>query len=175
MAQVKPIEAQPVQAQPVQAQPIQGQVVVTTQGVQAPHPMMGSTVERWGGGLFSCFDDINSCLMACCCPCVSVGQIGAFAVAPSGQPENQVHCCAFCCGWLVCSYCRCCIGAYGRGELVKKISAKQQAPEQPSFFMDAALHWCCSCCVISQELRAKDQFQKAYGALGAPDNAEMER
>ncbi|KAL2912329.1 hypothetical protein HK105_208176 [Polyrhizophydium stewartii] len=97
-------------------------------------------------GLFDCFGDFGTCLMACFCPCVVYGQ-------NQQRAENKDGSCMDCCIY----YCAAefgfhsCIGCYGRGKIKERTNVVND-----SSMGDCFTHLCCAPCALTQEKRELD-------------------
>ena len=54
--------------------------------------------DRWSSGICDCFQDCATCLAACCCPFIAIGQLyeRVLKVPPSCTP-TRVPCSTHCC------------------------------------------------------------------------------
>ncbi|KAE9607541.1 putative PLAC8 motif-containing protein [Lupinus albus] len=97
----------------------------------------------WTTGLCGCFEDLGSCCMTCCFPCITFGQNaevvekGRSSCASAGMIFCVLSSCGF--GWLYSYTYR------------SKLRGIYSLPEEPC--IDLCVHCCCSCCAISQEYR----------------------
>ncbi|KAI8896451.1 hypothetical protein BC833DRAFT_528245 [Globomyces pollinis-pini] len=91
-------------------------------------------------GLFDCFDNLGTCLLSWCCPCVVYGQNQAAL-------KNGDGCFVSGCTFVLATYCGChsCIGAYGRGII------RENRGIEGGFVGDCLTHLCCTACALTQE------------------------
>ncbi|KAF9625559.1 hypothetical protein IFM89_024332 [Coptis chinensis] len=54
---------------PVNSNPLSNNNNGTTVSVVSKHPV------PWSTGFCNCFDDISTCCLTCCCPCITFGRI----------------------------------------------------------------------------------------------------
>ena len=98
--------------------------------------------EPWKAGFCDCFDDLSSCLLSFCVPCVQFG-FNAQKIDGSGCFGA---CCMYCC-CMMCGGYQCAIGG------AKRTSMRNQYMLEESCCCDCGVHWCCPCCALSQEAR----------------------
>ena len=53
--------------------------------------------DRWSSGICDCFQDCATCLAACCCPFIAIGQLyeRVLKVLPSCTLGTAAHCCVW--------------------------------------------------------------------------------
>ena len=98
--------------------------------------------EQWKAPFFGCFDDMSSCILSFCVPCVQYG-FNAAKIDGSG-------CFGACCMYACCMMCggyQCAIGG------AKRTSMRNQYMLEESCCCDCCVHWCCCWCALSQEAR----------------------
>ncbi|KAB2633706.1 cell number regulator 2-like [Pyrus ussuriensis x Pyrus communis] len=121
------------QAAPPQAVPPQA----ATYGYQQQGP------PQWTTGLCGCFEDPGSCMMTCCCPCITFGQNAEII-------DKGTTSCAF--GGLIyfaLAYVGCaCLYSFS---FRSKLRGLYALPEDPC--ADCCVHCLLPCCAISQEYR----------------------
>jgi len=113
----------------------------------------------WSSGICACCDDMQSCLIGFCCPCVLFGKNVEFLEGRSWTGPCLVHfllwsvvtgiCCSITEGSLVgllCSLVSCYACGYRRA-----VRAKYNLEEAPCG--DFAIHLFCHMCAICQEYR----------------------
>ncbi|KAI8928111.1 PLAC8 family-domain-containing protein [Entophlyctis helioformis] len=97
-------------------------------------------------GLFDCFGDIGTFIVACFVPCVTYGQNQQRA---NNKDSCFVDGCIYCC----CMPCLSpCIGTYGRGKVADRVNVDN------NMLGDFAAHCCCLPCALTQESRELDRF-----------------
>merc|ERR1711959_42488 len=103
--------------------------------------MGDSMIERYGGSLFSCMDEVGTCAYTCCCPACAFGSV---------QEHVGDNCFVCCCAWAVCSACAPCIHASQRDKVEMKLGG------QPKGLVGqlCCTTFCCWPCAICQEKRA---------------------
>ena len=101
--------------------------------------------EPWKAPFCGCFDDLSSCLLSFCCPCVQYG-FNAQRIDGSG-------CFGACCMYACCMMCAGYQCAIGGG---KRTSMRNQYMLEESCCCDCCVHWCCCWCALSQEARELD-------------------
>ena len=97
--------------------------------------------EPWKAPFCGCFDDLSSCCLSFCLPCVQYGY-NASKIDGSGF-------CGACSRYALCMVC-CCQCTMG-GD--KRTTMRHQYMLQESCCWDCCVHWCCCCCALSQEAR----------------------
>ncbi|PIA63574.1 hypothetical protein AQUCO_00201130v1 [Aquilegia coerulea] len=94
---------------------------------------------QWTTGLHDCCDDPSSCLLTCCCPCITFGQIAE--IIDEGTTSWNRACCIYyslsSCSWLYASMYR------------SKLRRMYSLREEPC--SDGVVHCCCCVCSITQE------------------------
>jgi len=98
--------------------------------------------EPWQAPFCGCFDDLSSCILSFCVPCVQFG-FNAAKIDGSG-------CFGACCMYACCMMCggyQCAIGG------AKRTSMRNQYMLEESCCCDCCVHWCCCFCALSQEAR----------------------
>jgi len=137
--------------------------------MQVAMPMQTAVVIQqqspsWSSGWCDCFNDLNSCLLACFCPCVLFGMtysVTNAAVWGNGVPpdetckQNMGSCLlGGCCFVLLANlggafplFC----GCWNRGNLRAKLGITQG--DCSSCMGDCCIWFCCPCCAMTQEWR----------------------
>jgi len=163
---MQPMGMQPMGMQPMGMQPIISQPVMMAQPVyQAPQYITSTGMAARPGdegrkkaanimanGLFSCFDDCESCLYATLCPCCAVGT--------NVERTGQGSCALWGFLYLVGLYfqCPCVCGMISR----EKVQQAARVPVTP--VENCLLHTFCICCAIAQEGRATKALRDASTA-----------
>ncbi|XP_043717803.1 protein PLANT CADMIUM RESISTANCE 7-like [Telopea speciosissima] len=99
--------------------------------------------EPWSTGLFDCFQDPNNCLITCCCPCVSFGQIAEVV------DRGQSSCAMAGITWYALAICHCaCLYSCTFRTKLRALYSLQEDP-----CADCLVHWCCMGCALCQEFR----------------------
>ncbi|XP_010269384.1 PREDICTED: cell number regulator 1-like [Nelumbo nucifera] len=117
------------------------------QGVPVPVPpplQAPGAPGPWSTGLCHCCDDPAICLVTCCCPCVTFGQIAEIV------NRGSLPCSASCVIYgmlqaipsLSCLYSSC---------YRSKLRAQYDLEEAPC--VDSLVHLCCEACALCQEYR----------------------
>uniref|UniRef100_A0A7S0WN92 Uncharacterized protein n=1 Tax=Chlamydomonas leiostraca TaxID=1034604 RepID=A0A7S0WN92_9CHLO len=105
-------------------------------------PSNGKTLPQgvFSSGLCSCFDDMGSCIITCCVPCVTYGQ-------NVERLQNGSGFFGACLLYYCCACCACFFAGGTRGQLRQKYGLK----EDPC--SDCCVHCWCSPCGLCQEAR----------------------
>ncbi|XP_031492651.1 cell number regulator 2-like [Nymphaea colorata] len=106
-----------------------------------PHP---SASGPWSTGLCHCFDDPSNCLITCCCPCITFGQIAEIVdrgSTPCGAAGSLYGLIMLSTG-LACLYS--CVYR-------SKLRAQYGLVESP--LADCLAHFLCEPCALCQEYR----------------------
>ncbi|KAI8901723.1 hypothetical protein BC833DRAFT_576406 [Globomyces pollinis-pini] len=91
-------------------------------------------------GVFDCFSNCGTCVLAWFCPCVVYGQNQAALKNGDGWVvDSALYLAAACCG------CNSCLGAVGRDKIRESRGIEGQ------FITDCLLHTCCVPCTLTQE------------------------
>mmetsp|Transcript_46557 Transcript_46557/g.53969 ORF Transcript_46557/g.53969 Transcript_46557/m.53969 type:complete len:159 (+) Transcript_46557:37-513(+) len=116
-------------------QPMPNTVVYHTNQPQGFQP------GEWNSGLFGCFSDIPSCLMATFLPCVQYGT--------NYQAVHKDGCCVQGCLFV-------CLSGCGLGCLIHmglRQAIRTKFNINPDGMPDLIATCCCACCAIAQEAR----------------------
>ncbi|KAI8901701.1 PLAC8 family-domain-containing protein [Globomyces pollinis-pini] len=138
-----PQQGYPQQGYPQQGYPQQPQQGYPQQGY--PQQQMMTTDNKspngeFHKGLFDCFSNCGTCLLAWCCPCVVYGQNMQAAQQKEGCfADAAVYFCVAALG------CNSCLGAYGRDIVRESRGIEGQ------FITDCLVHACCVPCALTQE------------------------
>ncbi|KAJ0037258.1 hypothetical protein Pint_23301 [Pistacia integerrima] len=101
------------------------------------------TEGQWSTGLYDCCHDPSNCLITCCCPCITFGQVAEIIdrgnTACKLQGLVYYAMAAIGCGWL-----------YG-GAYRSKLRRLFSLPEAPC--RDWVVHCFCCICSLTQEYR----------------------
>ena len=105
--------------------------------------------------VFGCFGDCNSCLLACCCPCISFANIQSQIQGNTiviGRQEWAANCCVYFLGAA--------LGGVGAGVLTMIITTGLVGFQRKEFrqtydipgddLQDFFCACCCQCCVLAQ-------------------------
>ncbi|KAK1390093.1 protein PLANT CADMIUM RESISTANCE 2-like [Heracleum sosnowskyi] len=115
-----------------------------------PPPITGVPLQyssepaMWSTGLFDCLSDFPQCVVTCCCPCISFGQIaeildkGSTSCVTSGALYALI---------TLVSGCGCMYSCFYR----TKIRKQYMLEERPCG--DCLVHLCCELCALCQEHR----------------------
>lgn len=106
-------------------------------------PYNGPPVGTWTTGLCGCFEDIGSCCMTCCCPCIIFGQNAE--VIDKGRTSCSIAALIF----YGLSYIG--FGCLYSYTYRSKLRGLYSLPEEPC--MDLCIHCFCTHCAICQEYR----------------------
>jgi len=99
----------------------------------------------WSSSFFGCFAPVDTCLMTCCCPCVTFGRTHhRLQKSPTLEGYSPVN--ATCLGfWL--SGCVCLPWLF---QLIQKGEVRDKYNLTGEFAIDAAKACCCLCCDLIQ-------------------------
>ena len=123
-----------------------------------------SKIDELGGGLFSCFDDIEICAITCLVPCVTWGQI----IEGTNQGEMIIHAALVAC--VPCWHP--CVTAITTDKIETQLGGQPKG-----FVTQCCCYCCCGPCTFCQVARAVKKA-KATGLIkprGAPAVDEMEK
>jgi Cys-rich protein (TIGR01571 family) len=99
----------------------------------------------WSSSFFGCFDPIDTCLITCCCPCVTFGKthhrLRKSATLEGYSPVNAT-CLGF---WL--SGCVCLPWLF---QSIQKAEVREHYNIKGEFPIDCLKSWCCLCCDLVQ-------------------------
>ncbi|GMN37609.1 hypothetical protein TIFTF001_006954 [Ficus carica] len=111
--------------------------------IQRP-PTVPSAAGRWSSGLCHCCDDPANCIVTCCCPCITFGQIAEIVDkgSPSCGSSGTIYGLLLAFTGLSCLY-SCIYRSKLRGQL--------DLEESPC--VDCLVHFCCETCALCQEYR----------------------
>ncbi|KAL8167239.1 LOW QUALITY PROTEIN: hypothetical protein V2J09_008738 [Rumex salicifolius] len=165
-----PFQAPTAQPPPVSAQPscwnefpLSGNSTTNCMNVE---PLVdSSTPMPWSTGLCDCCEDIHSCCMTCCCPCITFGRIaeivdrGSTSCGISGSLYMMMMC-LMGCPWIYsCSY-------------RTKLRGQYALAEGPC--SDCCVHCCCGPCALCQEYRQLSN-QGFVMSIGWHGNEELNK
>ncbi|KAI8903275.1 hypothetical protein EDD86DRAFT_195822 [Gorgonomyces haynaldii] len=107
---------------------------------------------EWSSGLFDCFGDLSTCLMAFICPCYVYAKNkqvlnGTGTIAPD---------CLLYCGGMEFGCCgvNACIGAQTRHDI------RKQRNIGGSQAQDCLTSWCCYSCALTQEKHEIEEIKR---------------
>ncbi|KAJ7514396.1 hypothetical protein O6H91_23G043300 [Diphasiastrum complanatum] len=136
--------------------------------------------ERWTSGICACFDDVPSCCLGCCCPCVLFGKNVEMLDGQSWFGPCVIHfllwgvitgiCCSLTEGTgfgLLAS----CVSCYACGYR-KRLRTKYNLEEAPCG--DFCTHFCCHVCAICQEYRELRERSTELGLVAPPSIQTMD-
>ncbi|WCJ17660.1 PLANT CADMIUM RESISTANCE 2 [Euphorbia peplus] len=118
---------------------------------------------RWSTGLCHCCDDPANCVITCCCPCITFGQIaeivneGSSSCARSGAIYGVL---------LAFTGLSCLYSCFYRSRL----RGKYDLEEAPC--VDCLVHFCCETCALCQEYR---ELKNRGFDMGIGWDANMDR
>ncbi|KAK3033657.1 hypothetical protein RJ639_034536 [Escallonia herrerae] len=109
----------------------------------APAALASYPEGQWSTGLYDCWDDRSTCLVTCCCPCITMGQIVEIVDkgTTSRRRASRIYCSLNAIGW----------GWRYAFTYRSKLRQLFSLPEAPC--ADFLVHSCCCVCAISQEYR----------------------
>jgi len=115
----------------------------------------------WHTSLFGCFDPIDTCLITCCCPCVTFGKTHhRLRKDPNLVGYSPVN--VSCLGFWASTYC--CLHIIP--QLLQKHDIKEKFNLDGDFATDCLKSWCCACCdIIQQDKEAEYQLANAQMPL----------
>ena len=116
--------------------------------------------KEWKHDLFGCFDDIGTCLLACCCPCWVYGQNKAIF---EKNDSAFMNCMIFFC----CSCVGTCLAGTLRNNIRQTLGIKPHAIPGCGNCLTHAC--CCSPCAMTQEYLELKDYQKTVQPQGAPE------
>jgi len=99
----------------------------------------------WSNSFFGCFSPIDTCLITCCCPCITFGKTHhRLRKSPTLEGYSPLN--ATCLGfWL--SGCICLPWLF---QLIQKGEIREQYNIKGDFPIDAVKACCCLCCDLIQ-------------------------
>lgn len=161
--------------QMVQVAP-QQQVVVMQPVGQLKYPNESSWVGKYGGGTFSCMDDMESCIMSYFCfPCLN-GKSAAWGSAVSGDGPVAQKVCMHCCLYFVCTECYPCMAANAQLSVERRIANFHGQQAGSDWSSACCMHCFCPICEQAKLERAIKNFKAINGnGMGQPAEIEMER
>jgi len=109
----------------------------------------------WHAGFFECFSPADTCLITCCCPCITFGKTHhRLNKDPNLKGYSVVN--ASCLGWWVTA----CFGVHCIGNLLSRHDIRQRSNPQLSgnFVGDFLKAWCCNCCDLIQLDKQAEQL-----------------
>ncbi len=104
------------------------------------HVHAPSGPQEWKNSLCGCFDDLGSCCLTCCCPCVQYGMNHEKVHKDGCCMQGLLFCLLSCCGLSCCIH----------SALRSNVRQKYNIPEGCS---DCCTTCFCSGCAICQEAR----------------------
>jgi len=115
----------------------------------------------WTTSFFGCFDPIDTCLITCCCPCVTFGKTHhRLRVDSSMKGYSPVN--ASCIGWWLGAYC--CLGPIF--QMLQRHDMNEKYGLKSDFAPDCLKAVCCGCCdLIQQEKESEYQLLNNGGPL----------
>ncbi|KAI9745517.1 MAG: hypothetical protein M1818_001051 [Claussenomyces sp. TS43310] len=123
-------------------------LVAEPRAYTAPSP---ANARPWTASIFGCFDPIDTCLVTCCCPCVTFGKthhrVRKGADMTTYSPFN-----VSCLGWYAAS----CCGVHWIMNMMQRHDIREKGNLEGDIVTDCLLACCCSCCdLIQQEKEAQ--------------------
>ncbi|KAL5705758.1 Cell number regulator 1 [Ranunculus cassubicifolius] len=135
--------------------------VPITPSQYGPPRVQGRGVE-WSSGLCHCTDDPANCLITCCCPCVTFGQISEITNKGSKSCASRGTVYAL----LLPTGFACLYSCFYRS----KMRGQYHLEEAPC--VDCLAHCCCEVCALCQEYR---ELKNRGFDMGIGYKANMER
>ncbi|KAH9294320.1 hypothetical protein KI387_040478, partial [Taxus chinensis] len=111
--------------------------------VAAPYPQYPYQSSNWSTGLCDCAHDSSSCCLTCFCPCVTFGRVAE--IVDQGRTTCCTHAIVYSLLWAIG------VGCLYSCQYRAKLRAQYNLPAQPCG--DCCVHFCCTCCALSQEHR----------------------
>ncbi|GFZ21407.1 hypothetical protein Acr_29g0005690 [Actinidia rufa] len=109
-----------------------------------PNPQVSYPLEgQWSTGLYDCWDDPSTCLIASCFPCITMGRI--VEMIDKGSTSCFVG------GLIFCALNPKCFGKLYAYSYRSKLRALFSLPEAQ--YSDAFVSSCCCVCALTQEYR----------------------
>jgi len=108
--------------------------------VNRGHSRIPSGPREWKNSLCGCFDDMGSCCLTWCCPCIQYGKNYEKVHNSGCFSQCFLWCCLSCCGLQCCLH----------KELRSDVRQRYGLPEGCG---DCLTTWCCGPCAICQEAR----------------------
>ncbi|XP_039000077.1 cell number regulator 2-like [Hibiscus syriacus] len=96
---------------------------------------------QWSASLCGCGNDVGTCCIACCLPCITFGQIAE--MVDEGKSSCAQQGCIY--GMLMLCSCHCLLSCVYR----EKLRVKFGLPAEPC--NDCCIHFCCEACALCQE------------------------
>ncbi|CAL5208223.1 unnamed protein product [Lathyrus oleraceus] len=115
---------------------------------------------KWSAEFCGCGENPTTCLITCCLPCITFGQIAE--VVDEGRSSCAVQGCVY--GLLMSITCHWLYSCLYR----EKLRAKFGLPAEPC--CDCCVHFCCDACALCQEhaeLKARG-LDPSKGWIGPP-------
>lgn len=124
-----------------------------------------ATEREWTHGLFSCLNDIPSCLGGWCCPCL---QYGLNTGSLTGK-DQVGDICYNTCYYLAADLCGCysCVGGELRTDIRKSYGIKGDGCG------DCLIHCCCYPCAMAQEAQEIAHVKRQNAASAYPPVVAM--
>jgi len=126
----------------------------------------------WHNGFFDCFNPIDTCLITCCCPCVTFGK-AHHRTRKNASMEGYSAVNTSCLGFWATMYC----GLHWIPQVMQRSDIRSKYNLEGSMLTDCLRACCCGCCdLIQQEKEAA--FREAEKGTIVHDeyqkpNAEM--
>ncbi|KAJ7967453.1 putative Plant cadmium resistance 2 [Quillaja saponaria] len=98
---------------------------------------------QWSTGLCHCCDNPANCLITCCCPCITFGQIAE--IVDRGNSSCAAN--GFCYGLILLTGFACLYSCFYRS----KLRGQYDLEEEPC--VDCLVHFLCETCALCQEYR----------------------
>jgi len=102
---------------------------------------------EWSSGFFSCFSPVDTCLITCCCPCITFGKTH-HRLHKDANLKGYSVVNGSCLGWWATA----CFGVHCIGNLLSRHEIRQRSNPQlkGDFVTDFLKAWCCNCCDLIQ-------------------------
>jgi len=106
----------------------------------------GPDHSAWHEGFFDCCTPVDTCLLTCCCPCITFGKthhrLNKDAALKGYSPVN-----VSCLGWWVSA----CFGVPCIPQMLQRHDIRSRYHLQGEGVMDCLKAWCCACCDLVQQ------------------------
>ena len=161
LMQGQPMQGQPMQGQPMMAQPIYGQPMAGGQMMPGMNIQVGQNQSVWELGpykheLCGCFEDIPSCLLSWCCPCIQFGQNYEQIHKDGCLQQGLIY------AVLMWFGVPCIIHMGFRKEMRQKFNVPGSDLE------DFLITCCCGCCALAQDAREIEYRKQEAARRGLP-------